>query len=199
MSSDLGRNKSGREHSTRPDQKSDGVVRSTRDADSSKSSGSAKTREKQSSEKISAKSDFSNDGGESQDGVVDPAAPFTRFAERPYKQYSMKNPIANWEERTPTTLFSSTPIVSSPEYNEVVNFQRMKILGVLAVWVVLGPLVFRYALGVHVDGSDRDRPAWGSQLDGWENFILVILYLGEQSAQRMMSFSFSADDVTGYF
>ena len=82
-------------------------------------------------------------------------------------------------ERTPTSLFSDCPITPSEEYNKVINPERRKMLFILALFVVVTPLMFRYVCGSsnEQDVSSADV-AWGSDIDGFEWTVLVVLWLG---------------------
>jgi hypothetical protein len=81
--------------------------------------------------------------------------------------------------KTPTTLFSDSPITPSKEYIKVVDPERKKLLFVLMLFVILTPLMFRYACG---SSSDRDVSsrtiAWASAIDAWEWSVMIVLWLG---------------------
>jgi hypothetical protein len=82
-------------------------------------------------------------------------------------------------ERTPTTLFSDCPITTSEEYNKIINPERRTLMIILAIFVVLTPLMFRYICGSSNDPNVSSRDvAWGSGLDSWEWTVLVVLWLG---------------------
>jgi len=82
-------------------------------------------------------------------------------------------------ERTPTTLFSDCPITPSEEYNKVINPERRKLLFILALFVVITPLMFRYVVGSSNEQDVNSADVkWGSDIDGFEWTVLVVLWLG---------------------
>jgi hypothetical protein len=91
----------------------------------------------------------------------------------------MVQPAGPSNLKTPTTLFSDSPITPSKEYIRVVDPERKKLLFVLILFVVLAPLIFRYACGSS-NNSDVDSRtiAWASDIDPWEWSVLIVLWLG---------------------
>eukprot|EP01032_Pedospumella_encystans_P014583 gene14583-16739_t len=82
-------------------------------------------------------------------------------------------------ECTPTTLFSDCPIAPTEEYNKIIDPERRKLLFILAMYVVLAPLMFRYITGSsNTQGADSSDVRWASDVDSWEWAILVVLWLG---------------------
>jgi hypothetical protein len=80
---------------------------------------------------------------------------------------------------TPTTLFSDCHIVPTEEYKKVVDPQRRRLLFVLLFFVLIAPLMFRYACGSSNErGVDSTTIPWGSGVDGWEWSVMVVLWLG---------------------
>lgn len=97
---------------------------------------------------------------------------------RQFKIFQGSNVYTEWEGKVPTTIFSSCPITTSPEYNKIVDKERTIILGTLVVLVLTGPLVFRYVLGSRISDVDDEPVVWASEMDGWEWGVIMVLFLG---------------------
>jgi hypothetical protein len=81
--------------------------------------------------------------------------------------------------KIPTTLFSDSPITPSAEYVRVVDPERKKLLFVLMLFVILTPLMFRYACGSSNNSVIDSRTiAWASDIDAWEWSVLIVLWVG---------------------
>lgn len=82
----------------------------------------------------------------------------------------------------PTTLLSSTPILPSQNYVQVVNKERRTILIILFLTIITGPLIFRYIMGSRISADDDEIGTWGGSLDAFEYFVLIVLYIGMLSS-----------------
>jgi hypothetical protein len=81
--------------------------------------------------------------------------------------------------KIPTTLFSDSPITPSVEYVRVVDPERKKLLLVLMLFVILTPLMFRYACGSSNNSVIDSRTiVWASDIDAWEWSVLIVLWVG---------------------
>jgi hypothetical protein len=98
---------------------------------------------------------------------------------QPYAAIESISEQSTQHYRTPTTLFSDCPITPSDEYIKVVDPERRKLLAILAIFVFVSPLIFRYVCGSSsspdVDSRDIE---WASDIDSWEWSVLVVLWLG---------------------
>lgn len=71
-------------------------------------------------------------------------------------------------------LQSSCEIKHSEEFCRIVNPQRNIIIAILIFVALLGPFIFRFAMGLKLDGTSK---TWGSAVDDFEAIILFVLFL----------------------
>mmetsp|Transcript_9641 Transcript_9641/g.14517 ORF Transcript_9641/g.14517 Transcript_9641/m.14517 type:complete len:1159 (+) Transcript_9641:48-3524(+) len=101
------------------------------------------------------------------------------YAEIYYAEESGQPPVSTgpniYNSRSPkVSLFADSKITISEEYEKLIFKERSIFLLNLFILAVLGPLVFRYALGSHSDNFPND---WGLGVSTIEWVILIVAFL----------------------
>jgi hypothetical protein len=110
------------------------------------------------------------------DGVGSHSCTVERYEQADNKVKQREEPQSY---KTPTTLFTDSPIKPSESYIKVVDPQRKKLIFVLLLLVIISPLIFRYACGSSGTNVNNSRgTAWAGDIDRWEWSVMVVLWLG---------------------